>query len=262
MGIYKRTKTEMKMTAEEKLQKKFRGWYPLVENFFKSAEYEALVQFLKGRVAAGAEITPAKENIFAAYDCPQPENVKVVLIGQDPYPHYHAHGLSFSSLSPNTPASLKNIFKQLNDEYKDELPQDIEYHHENDLSRWAVQGVLLLNTVLTSEVGGAGAHLGQGWESMTSRSLVNLIRGNFKPHVVFILLGKKAQDFVATQVETRLTPEELSRVKKLETSHPSPYSANSGFIGSNIFTECNKILEADGEKPIDWIGPMINHLPF
>lgn len=246
---------------EEKLKEIFRNWYPLVETFFKSAEYEALLNFLKQRVAAGAEITPAKKDIFNAYKCPGPSHVKVVLLGQDPYPHEHAHGLSFSTLSQtHIPASLNNIFKQLDIEYRDKLPTG--YVPENDLTRWTIQDVLLLNTVLTAEKGRAGAHLNKGWEALTSQTLVNLIKANFKPRIVFILLGKKAQDFIATQVEPHLTPQEISRICKLETSHPSPYSANSGFIGSNIFTECNKKLVESGEEPIDWIGSISDVLPF
>lgn len=250
-----------KQMNEEKLIEIFRNWYPLVKNFFKSAEYEALVKFLKERIAAGAEILPVKHQIFEAYKCPGPENVKVVLLGQDPYPHYHAHGLSFSSAYGNeVPASLRNIFKQLDNEYGDII---LEGHsHETDLTRWAVQGVLLLNTVLTSEKGNAGAHLHKGWESLTSRSLINLIRGNFRQKVVFILLGKKAQMFVVQHVLTQLTPEEAKRISRVEAPHPSPYSANTGFFGSQIFTETNRILEANGEEPIDWIGPMKDILPF
>jgi uracil-DNA glycosylase len=246
---------------EENLKKLFRGWWPLVENFFKSAEYESLLMFLKQRKAQGAEFTPPKEHIFNAYKAVSPEDVKVVLLGQDPYPHYHANGLSFSSTHGNqVPASLANVFKELNAEYGDEI---LEGHtHETDLTRWAIQGVLLLNTVLTSEFKNAGAHLGQGWEDLTARTLINLVRAGHKDQIVFLLLGQKALKFIEQKVIPFITPEEECRISCLQASHPSPYSANQGFIGSNIFKDCNNLLTSAGEDPIDWIGPMKDILPF
>jgi uracil-DNA glycosylase len=176
------------------------------------------------------ETTPARENIFRAFTFPL-ENVRVLILGQDPYPGIGvADGLAFSSSLAPIPASLRNIFK----EYSEDL--DLPTPKSPDLTIWAQRGVLLLNRTLTTSVGERNAHLAKGWSALTL-SVAQLLadRG-----VVAILWGNSARE---------LAPLFKYRI---ESAHPSPLSARRGFFGSKPFTSANRLLLETGRKPIDW----------
>lgn len=184
--------------------------------------------------------TPAKNAIFKALELCTVEKTKVVILGQDPYPtHGHANGLAFSTedfVQP-FPKSLVNIFKEL----KRSLPE-YDYPLTGNLTTWAEQGVLLLNTCLTTKIGQANAHQNKGWEEMTSRLVEQLFQE--KEGLVGMFWGKQAQNFASIINK--------SDHLILETSHPSPLSVYRGFEGCGHFTMCNSYLEKKGEKPILW----------
>mgnify|MGYP000299450222 CR=1 FL=1 len=179
-----------------------------------------------------AGLTPQRDKVFAAFEEPL-EGVRVVIIGQDPYPTAgYATGLAFSVTRGNSklPASLKNIFK----EYSEDL--ELPFPTSGDLSAWSKRGVLLLNRTLTTEIGKTGAHMQLGWRSITDE----IARELGERGVVAVLWGSHAQ--------------ELSHYFKdrVESVHPSPLSAYRGFFGSKPFSRVNKILIDRGEEPIDW----------
>lgn len=183
-------------------------------------------------------ILPPADQVFAALELCPPESVKVVILGQDPYPTPgHAHGLAFSvepDVSP-LPKSLKNIFK--------ELENDVGGAPQNgDLRFWARQGVLLLNTCLTVPEGNANGHARLGWQGLTAQVLQRLTD---RPRA-FLLWGKPAQKLAGLITAPHL---------KIETPHPSPLSAYRGFFGSRPFSRVNDWLEAQGETPINWTEP-------
>jgi ATP-dependent DNA helicase PIF1 len=186
----------------------------------------------------GKAFLPPRECIWAALAAVAPENVKVVILGQDPYPTPgNAMGLSFS-VSPGVkplPASLKNIFK--------ELTRDLGIDHTSsgDLSGWATQGVLLLNTILTVEPGKPQSHAGIGWETITDAILLGVKA--VAPNAIFVLWGKTAQ-----AKKKLLGP----TVRVLEAPHPSPLSAHTGFHGSAPFSTLNRMLVEKGDTMIDW----------
>ena len=183
-------------------------------------------------------IYPEKENIFYAFDKTKYEDVKVVILGQDPYHgEGEAHGLSFS-VKPGIkiPPSLKNIYKELNSELNCYIPNN------GYLTKWAEQGVLLLNSVLTVEKDIPASHRGKGWEVFTDRILEEIDR-KAEP-VVFMLWGNFAK-----------SKEILLKNKNhlvLNSAHPSPFSARNGFFGNNHFIKANEYLIKNGLKPIDW----------
>ena len=180
----------------------------------------------------GVTTAPAHEIIFKAFESDL-ESLKCVLVGQDPYPTPgNAMGLAFS-VSPTVqkiPASLKNIFIELNSDLGIPIPKN------GDLSPWSEKGVLLLNRILTTEVGESGSHTDIGWKKITDRIAAEL----GKRDLVAILWGKQAQE---------LAP--FFRLK-VEGVHPSPLSAYKGFFGSRPFSRVNEILIAEGKSPIDW----------
>ncbi|MGG0538248.1 uracil-DNA glycosylase [Priestia aryabhattai] len=212
-------------------------WAPLLEEEFQKDYYIQLREFLVGEYNHHT-IYPDKYDIFNALHYTDYKNVKVVILGQDPYhgPN-QAHGLSFS-VQPGvkTPPSLVNIYK--------ELKNEMDYHIPNNgyLVKWAEQGVLLLNTVLTVRRGEANSHKGKGWEQLTDR-IIELVAQKEEP-VVFLLWGKHAQ-----------AKKELihhSHHLILESPHPSPFSANRGFFGNNHFQRANEFLLQHGRQSIDW----------
>lgn len=213
------------------------SWYEKLEKEFDKEYFNNLKQFL---IEERKEYTvyPKGQNIFAAFDnCPFSET-KVVILGQDPYhgPN-QAHGLSFSvpdGIQP--PPSLKNIFKELNQDIGIEIP-----NHGN-LLNWAKQGVLLLNATLTVRASQAGSHRKQGWEVFTDE--VIKILNKDKENLVFILWGRNAQD------KTPLIDESKHLI--LKAAHPSPFSAYNGFFGCKHFSSCNEYLGKNSIKPIDW----------
>ncbi|GAM14601.1 uracil-DNA glycosylase, family 1 [Mesobacillus selenatarsenatis SF-1] len=183
-------------------------------------------------------IFPEKDNIFNALRFTDYEDVKVVILGQDPYHgHGQAHGLSFS-VKPGVkiPPSLRNIFKELNADLGYEVPDN------GYLKKWAEQGVLLLNTVLTVREGNANSHRGKGWEHFTDK-VITLLNEREKP-AIFILWGKPAQS------KLKLINEDKHKI--IMSVHPSPLSARRGFFGSKPFSKVNELLKEQGEKEIDW----------
>ncbi|MBT2256325.1 uracil-DNA glycosylase [Priestia megaterium] len=212
-------------------------WAPLLEEEFQKDYYIQLREFLVDEYNHHT-IYPDKYDIFNALHYTDYKNVKVVILGQDPYhgPN-QAHGLSFS-VQPGvkTPPSLVNIYK--------ELKNEMDYHIPNNgyLVKWAEQGILLLNTVLTVRRGEANSHKGKGWEQLTDR-IIELVAQKEEP-VVFLLWGKHAQ-----------AKKELihhSHHLILESPHPSPFSANRGFFGNNHFQRANEFLFQHGRQSIDW----------
>lgn len=221
--------------SEIKLEK---SWKKRLENEFEKPYMEKLKHFLVEEKKAGKNIYPPGPKIFAAFDATPFDKVKVVILGQDPYHGPgQAMGLSFSVPDGvRFPPSLRNIFKELHDDVGAEIPKS------GNLSKWAHEGVLLLNSVLTVEEGKAGSHQGKGWEQFTDAAIHHLAEE--KENLVFILWGSYAQKKAAF----------VDHKKNLviESVHPSPLSSHRGFFGSKPFSKTNKYLESKGIKPIDW----------
>ncbi len=187
------------------------------------------------------EILPPAAQRFAALDAVAPKNVRVVILGQDPYPTPgHAHGLSFS-VEPNVtplPRSLNNIYKELQD--------DLGAAPANgDLHFWAEQGVLLLNTVLSVPAGEANGHKALGWQSLAHQVLADV---SARRSTAFVLWGKQAQA-LAPYITS---PKDGGQHLMIETAHPSPLSARRGFFGSRPFSTINSWLVDQGDTPINW----------
>lgn len=183
-------------------------------------------------------VYPPREKVFSAFNLTPYLEVKVVILGQDPYhgPH-QANGLSFSVEKGTAfPPSLRNIFTELVDDIGCIYPQS------GDLSKWAKQGVLLLNTTLTVKEGEPMSHVGMGWETFTDQVLKELNKK--QTPIVFILWGKHARN------KAKLIDQ--SRHFVIESAHPSPLSAYRGFFGSHPFSRTNEFLISQGLKPIDW----------
>ncbi|QJG67262.1 uracil-DNA glycosylase [Mycoplasma phocoenae] len=182
------------------------------------------------------KIVPSKDKWFNAFDMDFNE-LKVVIIGQDPYflPNV-ADGMAFSTESIKTPVSLRNIFKEIKNSYPNVSLKT------NNLNYWKQQGILLINTTLTTVENLALAHKDWGWETFVSNALESINQHN--ENIVYILLGKKAMDFVKNM--------DLQKQHILSTSHPSGLSAYRGFIGSNIFKKTNDYLLSINKKEIDW----------
>lgn len=197
-----------------------------------------LERFLFAQYESRKIIYPEVQNFFKALDLVDIKDVKVVILGQDPYHgDGQAHGLSFSVRDGvRIPPSLKNIFTELKADLKIEPPTS------GDLSRWAEQGVLLLNAVLTVEKEKAASHQNQGWEKFTDK-IITVINENCD-HVVFILWGANAQK-KASFVDRK-------KHLVLESAHPSPLSSYRGFFGSKPFSKANKWLNKMGLKEINW----------
>ncbi|OJD70191.1 uracil-DNA glycosylase [Bacillus sp. NH11B] len=217
-------------------------WGPLVAPEFEKEYYHTLANFLKEEYSTHV-VYPKVEDIFNALRYTSYENTKVVILGQDPYhgPN-QAHGLSFS-VQPGikTPPSLLNMYKELRDEYGYEIPNN------GYLVKWAEQGVLLLNTVLTVRQGEANSHKGKGWEHFTDH-VIELLNEREKP-VIFILWGRHAQ------AKKKLITNTNHHI--IESVHPSPLSARRGFFGSKPYSKVNEILSNMDEKEIDWQIPNI-----
>ena len=198
----------------------------------------ALRQFLRDEKVAGKVIYPPGGQIFNALDSTPLPQVKVVILGQDPYHGPgQAHGLCFS-VAPGVPAppSLKNIFKELQRDLGLPVP------NHGCLQRWAEQGVLLLNTSLTVEQGQAGSHANKGWQTFTDR-IIELVNQECQG-VVFLLWGAHAQS------KRKLI--DASKHQVLCSAHPSPLSAHRGFLGNGHFSAANAYLQQQGKSPIDW----------
>ncbi|MDN6639946.1 MAG: uracil-DNA glycosylase [Tetragenococcus halophilus] len=216
------------------------SWQDVLADEFQKPYYRDLHEFLKQEYAT-QKIHPDMYHIFEALQITPYEQVKVVILGQDPYhgPN-QAHGLSFS-VQPGVkvPPSLQNIYKELQSDLG--IPP-VNHGH---LVSWAEQGVLLLNTVLTVREGQAYSHQGKGWERLTDKVIEKL--NERQDPVIFILWGKPAQKKIS-MIDT-------SRHVIIKSVHPSPLSANRGFFGSKPFSKANNALIALGKSPIDWQLP-------
>ena len=215
------------------------SWKPVLAQEFNQPYFTQLTEFIKHEKAAGKTIYPLGSQIFNAFEFTPFNEVKVVILGQDPYHGAgQAHGLCFSvNKNVAVPPSLKNIYK--------ELQTDIEGYsapNHGDLSHWAKQGVLLLNATLTVEKDKAGSHQGKGWEQFTDAVIKQL--STQKEKLVFILWGKFAQS-KATLIDTQ-------KHLVLMAAHPSPFSAYNGFFGCKHFSKTNAYLIANNLTPISW----------
>jgi uracil-DNA glycosylase len=221
------------------------SWLEPLKGEFDSPYMQALRQFLVAEKQAGKRIFPKGNEWFRALDLTPLEEVRVVILGQDPYHgEGQAHGLCFS-VQPGvrTPPSLVNIYKEM------EADLGIPPARHGFLEHWANQGVLLLNAVLTVQMGMAASHQGRGWERFTD-AIIRLINARAEP-VVFMLWGSYAQKKAAFVDSV----DKGGRHLVLKAAHPSPLSAHSGFFGCGHFSKANAFLKAQGQKPIDWRLP-------
>ncbi|HEX8080565.1 MAG TPA: uracil-DNA glycosylase [Jatrophihabitans sp.] len=210
------------------------GWAGALEPV--AGEVRAMGDFLRAELAAGRSYLPAGEHVLRAFSQPF-EDVRVLIVGQDPYPTPgHPVGLSFS-VAPDVqpvPRSLQNIYRELRDDLGVPIPSN------GDLTPWTRQGVLLLNRVLTVQPGKSGSHAGKGWERVTDQA-VRALAARDQP-LVAILWGRQAQSLEPL----------LSDADCLKSVHPSPLSASGGFFGSRPFSRANELLVKRGGKPVDW----------
>jgi uracil-DNA glycosylase len=216
------------------------SWLEVLAPEFEKPYMSELRQFLVVEKRNRKVIYPKGSEYFKAMDTTPFDDVKVVILGQDPYHGPgQAHGLCFSvQQGVQLPPSLQNIFKEISDEYPD---RNERFPHGN-LTGWARQGVLLLNAVLTVERARAASHQGRGWETFTDQIVTELSQRREK--LVFMLWGSYAQKKGAV-IDT-------GKHLVLQSPHPSPLSAHRGFFGNNHFRECNDNLLANGKEPIDW----------
>lgn len=210
------------------------SWVPALEPV--SATIARLGEFLRAEVAAGRGYLPAGDAVLRAFSVPM-DDVRVLIVGQDPYPTPgHPVGLSFS-VAPDVrpvPRSLQNIHQELRTDLGLPTPTT------GDLTPWFERGVMLLNRVLTVRPGKPASHQGKGWEDVTEQAIRSLVaRGG---PLVAILWGRQAQSLAPM----------LGRVPRIESAHPSPLSARSGFFGSRPFSRANELLREQGAEPIDW----------
>lgn len=214
------------------------SWKDVLSTEFEKEYFKKLTDFVRGEYLSGKTIYPEPKNIFNAFNLCPLSNVNVVIIGQDPYHEPgQAHGLCFSvEQGTEFPPSLQNIYK--------EIESDIGHKSitNGDLSAWARQGVLLLNSTLTVQAHIAASHSGKGWETFTD-SVIRAVNENRK-NVVYLLWGSFAQkkaEFVNAQNNLIL-----------KSAHPSPLSAYRGFFGNHHFSQANEYLVQNGKMPIDW----------
>jgi len=223
------------------------SWKVPLEGEFAAPYMAALKRFLSDERAQGKRIFPAGGEWFRALDLTPLDKVRVVILGQDPYHgDGQAHGLCFS-VRPGVrpPPSLVNIYKELGTDLGLARPS------HGFLEHWARQGVLLLNSVLTVEMGLAASHRDRGWERFTD-AVIRLVNARTKP-VVFMLWGSYAQKKAAFVDST----DKGGRHLVLRAAHPSPLSAHNGFLGCGHFSKANAFLETHGQRPIDWSLPAI-----
>lgn len=213
-------------------------WENILQDTFESVYFKALIHFVKSAYGSTKCFPPGKL-IFNAFDLCPPEKTKVVILGQDPYHGPgQAHGLCFSvPRGVPHPPSLINIFKELEKDVKTPYPKS------GNLSPWAKQGVLLLNTTLTVQANRAGSHQGKGWEKFTDQ-VIHILSNNYK-NIVFLLWGSYAKQKI------KIIDREKHFV--LTSGHPSPLSANRGYwFGNSHFSKTNDYLTSKGKKPINW----------
>lgn len=213
------------------------SWQQHLQQEFDKPYFKELTDFVRAEYAQHT-VYPAGRNIFSAFDLCPFDRVKVVIIGQDPYHEPgQAHGLCFSVQDGTPfPPSLRNIFKEISDDLGRPVPPS------GDLTRWARQGVLLLNATLTVRAGMAGSHQGHGWEQFTDAVIREL--NSARTGLVFILWGGYAKKKGAII--------DRNRHLVLSSAHPSPLSAYNGFFGNHHFSQTNEWLTAHGQAPIEW----------
>ena len=213
-------------------------WLPCIKQEFTKPYYKELYTFVKHEYDTRI-IYPPAEDIFNAFHFTPLSKVKVMILGQDPYHNENqAHGLSFSVLptQKDIPPSLVNIYQELHDDLGCYIPNN------GYLKKWADQGVLLLNTVLTVRAHQAGSHQGKGWEQFTD-AVIQAVNAQDRP-IVYMLWGRPAQ----SKIPMLTNPKHLV----LKAPHPSPLSAYRGFFGCKHFSKANSFLEEHGIAPIDW----------
>ena len=213
-------------------------WLPSIEGEFRKPYYRELYQFVKEEYSKHV-VYPPSDDIFNALHLTPLKEVKVLILGQDPYINEHeADGLCFSVLpeQKKLPPSLQNIYKELNADLGCEIPNN------GYLKKWAQQGVLLLNTVLTVRAHESNSHKGKGWENFTD-AIIRAVNEQDRP-IVYMLWGSHAQQ----KIPMLNNPKHLI----LKAPHPSPLSAHRGFFGCKHFSQANEFLEKNGIEPIDW----------
>lgn len=226
------------MSQDQDSVKLEESWKEALKGEFSQPYFQALKSFLVKEKNEGQTIYPPGKFIFNAFNSTPFHEVKVVILGQDPYHGKgQAHGLSFSvPMGITKPPSLRNIFKELVDDVGITSPS-----HGN-LQSWADQGVLLLNSLLTVRASKAGSHKGKGWETFTNASISAL--NKHREGIIFFLWGNYAKQkgqFI-----------DQSKHHVLTAAHPSPFSAHNGFFGCKHFSQANELLTQQGKKPINW----------
>ena len=214
-----------------------KNWLSFLKNHDLKKQLLSIEARLEEEIKLGKIIFPKRENIFRSLQLVQPDEVKVVILGQDPYHNFNqADGLAFSvSNFQSLPPSLINIFIEIENDL------NIKIEKKGDLAGIAEQGVLLLNSILTVEKNNPGSHKNVGWEKLTDIIISSLsVMGN----IVFILWGNFAKK------KSNLIDNNINLV--INSSHPSPFSAYKGFFGSKPFSKCNDYLISKGKKPIEW----------
>ncbi|MRG29830.1 uracil-DNA glycosylase [Laceyella tengchongensis] len=217
-------------------------WATILQPEFEKPYYKELISFLEKEYEQET-IYPPREDVFSALNLTSYQDTSVVILGQDPYHGAgQAHGLSFS-VKPGVkhPPSLKNIFKELHDDVGCEIP------NHGYLVKWAEQGVLMLNTVLTVRESKPNSHKGKGWENFTDQ-VIKALNEREQP-VVFLLWGRHAQE------KKNLITNERHHI--IESAHPSPFAARKGFFGTKPFSKANQLLKEMGRKEIDWQIPAL-----
>lgn len=218
------------------------SWDQVLKSEFQKSYFFSLTTFLQNERASGLDIFPSKGEVFTAFQKTPYSKVKVVIMGQDPYHGVgQAHGLSFSvPKGVKSPPSLQNIFKELHSDLNIPIP------NHGCLLKWAEQGVLLLNALLTVQSGKPLSHQNRGWEEFTDAAIRSLaLRSD---PVIFLLWGKNA-------IDKCKNVKELSEHKQhyiLTAPHPSPFSAYTGFFGCKHFSKANELLKKLNKEPIDW----------
>ncbi len=213
-------------------------WSQQLDFIFKQDYYQQLLKFLEYESVRNKIIYPPKDQIFNAFDLSSFDNTKVVILGQDPYHNEgQAHGLSFSvPEGVSIPPSLRNIYQEL------ESDLNIKPSKNGNLTHWATQGVLLLNSVLTVEKNSPGSHAKSGWVDFTD-TVIDVLNEQ-KQNLVFLLWGTYAQQ------KAELIDQNKHLV--LTAAHPSPFSAHKGFFGCKHFSQSNEYLKIHNQQPIDW----------
>lgn len=229
--------------TDEALKEQIGGWYSLLSDAVRRETVETMNRVQQRREQGGV-VYPPQEAVFRALKTTQPQDVKCVILGQDPYHGPgQANGLSFSvAASCKLPPSLRNIFKELSEDL------DCPFPPNGDLSGWAGQGVLLLNSILTVEEGKPESHAKLGWQTLTGE-IVRILLTLDQP-MVFLLWGKHAQNMVQNAQKSLAAPPQRKHL--IATVHPSPLSASRGFFGSRPFSQTNAYLQSEGAEPIRW----------